>query len=54
MEILNFIVAHGAEIVAASVGVLAALYALFLVIPGDQPDKVIKAILDFTEKFSKK
>lgn len=33
---------------------LAGLYALMLVIPGDQPDKIIKKILDITEKFSRK
>lgn len=33
---------------------LGALYALCVVIPGEQPDKAIKALLDFTIRFSKK
>lgn len=33
---------------------LSGLYTLCLVIPGDQPDKVIKKILDITEKLSLK
>lgn len=38
----------------AFVALLGALYALFLKIPGEQPDKAIKALYDFTVKFSKK
>lgn len=33
---------------------LGALYALSLIIPGEQPDKAIKALYDFTLRFSKK
>ena len=60
-EFLTFITAHGAEIVAqffiaagALTALLGALYSLFLLIPGDQPDKIIKAIYDLTVKISKK
>jgi hypothetical protein len=34
--------------------VLLALIALFLLIPGDQPEKALRAVADFVEKFSKK
>lgn len=54
MEYISFILENGAEIFTALVGVLAALYTLALIIPGEQPDKTIKAILDFTEKVSRK
>lgn len=33
---------------------LLALYNIFLLIPGEQPDLVIKKIYDFTVKYSKK
>lgn len=38
----------------AFAGFMGALYAFFLLVPGDQPDKTIKAIWDFTTRFSKK
>lgn len=60
--IMNLLTQGGvAEIMTAIVGVvtafgglLVALYALFLLIPGEQPDKAIKWLLDFTTKYSKK
>lgn len=46
------------ELVLSAIGALAAflaaLYAIALVIPGEQPDKAIKALLDLTTKISKK
>jgi hypothetical protein len=40
--------------VGAVTALLGAVYSICLLIPGDQPDKTIQAILDFTKKFSKK
>jgi hypothetical protein len=34
--------------------IVSALVAIFLVIPGEQPEKALKAFLDFITKFSKK
>ena len=34
------------------VTILGAVYALALLIPGEQPDKTLKKILDITEKLS--
>lgn len=34
--------------------VLVALIALFMVIPGDQPEKALQSVLDIIKKFSKK
>jgi hypothetical protein len=34
--------------------VVLALIALFLLIPGDQPEKALRGVADFIEKFSKK
>lgn len=42
------------EIVGAIGLILTGLYTIALIIPGDQPDKAIKAILSITERFSKK
>lgn len=61
MEFLQEIMKHWQEIVAAGlvlfgafVAFLGALYAFFLLVPGEQPDKTIKALLDFTKKYSRK
>ena len=61
VDFIQQIFAHWQELVAAALVVigafaalLGALYAFFLLIPGDQPDKFLKAMLDFTSKYSKK
>jgi hypothetical protein len=60
MDFITELFSHWQEIAAAGLVVLgtltaflAALYGLFLLIPGDQPDKTIKAIMDFTTKYSR-
>jgi hypothetical protein len=40
--------------VAAVNGVLLALIALFLLIPGEQPEKILQKIVDVLGKLSKK
>lgn len=40
--------------VAAVVSVLISLVALFSLIPGDQPEKALQAVVDFLKKFSVK
>ena len=42
------------EIVGAITMILTGLYTISLLIPGDQPDKALEKILDFTKRFSKK
>lgn len=54
MDFVKLILDNGLEIAGGVVLVLTGLYTIFLVIPGDQPDKTIKALLDFTKKFSNK
>lgn len=51
---MNLILEHGLEILGAVTAILGGIYTISLIIPGDQPDKAIKAILDLTQKFSKK
>lgn len=40
--------------IGAVTALLSGVYAIALLIPGDQPDKTIKWILDLTTKFSRK
>jgi len=42
------------NVVGAVTVLLGALYALALVLPGEQPDKALKAAYEFTKRFSKK
>jgi len=42
----------GPNFIAAVVAVLSALIALFMLIPGDQPEKALQGIVDFLKKFS--
>jgi hypothetical protein len=54
MEYLTWIVQNGPQFIAAVVAVLTALIALFMLIPGEQPEKALKAAVDFLAKFSLK
>jgi len=45
---------NGVEFLGALTAVLSALIALFLLIPGEQPEKALQAIVDFLKKFSVK
>lgn len=54
MNIINFIVAHFSEIVAAVTGLFSAVIIICLMIPGDQPEKFLQSVVDVLEKFSKK
>jgi hypothetical protein len=54
MEIVKFLMEHGLEILGAIAGLVTAAYGVALVIPGEQPDKAIAKLKDFTDKFSKK
>jgi hypothetical protein len=40
--------------IAAFVAVLTALIGFFMLIPGEQPEKALQAVVDFLSKFSKK
>lgn len=54
LAILNWAFASGPNLVSAVVAVLTALVALFLMIPGEQPEKFLQGAVDFLSKFSKK
>lgn len=52
--IFAYLVLNGPALLAALNAVLLALIALFLLIPGEQPEKALRSVADFLEKFSKK
>ena len=54
MDFIFPIIEKAPEILGYVTMVLTGLYGLFLLIPGEQPEKAIKAILDLTSKLSKK
>ena len=54
IQIGQYLIAHWVEILGGITASLSGLYALFLVIPGEQPDKVIQSVLEFTQRWSRK
>jgi hypothetical protein len=54
LEIVKMIVQFGPEIVSGVVAILSGVIAIALLIPGDQPEKALKGVVAFLEKFSKK
>ncbi len=54
LEYAKWAFENGPQFVTAIVAVLTALIALFLLIPGDQPEKALKGVVDFLSKFSLK
>lgn len=53
-DALAFIAQNYQPILASILGILSGLIAIFLLIPGDQPEKALQGIVDFLSKFSKK
>lgn len=54
MQVLSFLVANYAQIIAAVLALFVAALGVALVIPGDQPDKFLQSCVDFISKFSRK
>lgn len=54
MNIINFILENWSAILNAVVGILSGIIVIALMIPGEQPEKALKAVVDFLAKFSKK
>jgi hypothetical protein len=54
LEIGGLIVKHGPEIVSAILAVLSGVIGIALLIPGEQPEKALKGVVEFLEKFSAK
>lgn len=54
IDIFNFIAANYQAILAGIMAVLTGLIAIFMIIPGEQPEKALQSALDFITKFSSK
>lgn len=54
MQILQWLMANLFPLLGAISAALAALIVVFQIIPGEQPEKALQAVVDFIEKFSKK
>ena len=54
IQLGSFFSMHGLEILGALTTVLSGLIVIFTFIPGEQPEKALKACLDFITKFSVK
>lgn len=54
MAIISWCIASGPNMVTAVIAVLSALIALFMLVPGEQPEKALSGIVDFLSKFSRK
>ena len=52
--ILAYITTNGPALLGALTACLVALSALFMLIPGDQPEKALQGLADFLKKFSAK
>jgi hypothetical protein len=54
IELVKLAIEHGPEIISAIVALLSGAIAVSLLIPGEQPEKALKAIVAVLEKISKK
>lgn len=48
------IIAVAQDVIGFLVMILTGIIGISLIIPGDQPEKALQAVLDFIKKFSKK
>ena len=54
MERLKFVFDNYYSIIGALAAVLGGLITIFLLIPGDQPEKALQRVVDFLARISKK
>ncbi len=54
LSVVAFITTNYQAIISGVAATLAGLTALFMVIPGEQPEKTFRAIATFLSKFSAK
>lgn len=54
MELIGRILIDAPTYISALVGVLTALIAMFMLIPGEQPEKFLQSVVDVIARFSKK
>lgn len=54
ISIVQWLVANWSGLLNSIIAILTALIAFFMLIPGEQPEKALQAIVDFIKKFSVK
>jgi hypothetical protein len=54
MQYIAWLIENFQPLIVALNGALVAVIALFLIIPGDQPEKFLQGIVNFLGKFSAK
>lgn len=54
LQISKLVALHGPEVLAAVIAILSGVIAISLLIPGEQPEKALKAIVGLLEKISVK
>lgn len=54
LSVGQWLLANYALVLHAVLAVLTALVALFMIIPGPQPEAALQKVVDFIERFSKK
>lgn len=53
-KLIEFVTLHWMEILVASQAMLGAMIAIFMLVPGPQPEKAMQAVLDFITQLSRK
>ena len=53
-DFISFIATNFQKILASVIGVLVAIMGIAALIPGDEPEKTLQAIVDFLTQFSVK
>ena len=51
---MQWIIGHWDQLLGLLVAALSLLIGIFMMIPGDSPEKQLQAIVDFIKKFSAK
>lgn len=54
MSVINYIVENYQALISGVLAVLTGLIAIFMIIPGPQPEKALQSIVDVLSRFSKK
>lgn len=54
IEAVKVVIEKGPEILSAVVALLSGVIAVSMLIPGEQPEKALKSVVEFLAKFSKK
>ena len=54
LEIGKWLMENGPALLMALSGLLSALIGVFMLIPGEQPEKALRGVVEFIARFSRK